>query len=48
MNIQLWRENLQDLQGSLKLCDEIDFMLKQRALEEKYIYSESVILPVRH
>ena len=42
MNIQLWRENLQDLQGSLKLCDEIDFMLKQRALEEKYIYSEYV------
>ena len=42
MNIQLWRENVQDLQGCLKLCDEIGFMLKQRALEQKYIYSEYV------
>jgi len=38
INIELWREHVEDLQGSLKLCDEIDFILSKRALIEKYVY----------
>jgi hypothetical protein len=43
MNIELWRENIQDLQGSLKLVDEIDLMLRKRALDlNNSIYSKYI------
>jgi len=42
INIELWREHVEDLQGSLKLCDEINLILSKRALIEKYTYREYV------
>jgi methionine synthase II (cobalamin-independent) len=43
LNIELWRENMQDLQGSLKLVDEIDLMLRKRALDlNNQIYSKYI------
>jgi hypothetical protein len=42
INIELWREHVEDLQGSLKLCDEIDFILSKRAKDETYTYRHYV------
>jgi uncharacterized protein involved in tolerance to divalent cations len=42
LSIYAWRENLNQLDNCLSLCDEIDLLLKERAKEKKYIYATYV------
>jgi len=39
LSLYAWRENLDQLDNCLSLCDEIDSLLKERAKEKKHIYS---------
>lgn len=48
ISLYIWRENLDQLENCLSLCDEIDAMLKERAKTQKYIYSSYVDIDELH
>ena len=48
LSLYAWRDNLDELENCLSLCDQIDEMLKERAKTQKYIYSSYVSIDELH